>query len=364
MIVLNSDDYFMCLSRALNQNSKKIFKLLERFETPKNVFEAERSELLDVKGISEKNADSIILSKNNADMWLYELDKENVRFVSINNSQYPSLLRKIENPPVGLYVKGNLPKAEDRLVSIIGSRRCSEYGRLVAERISSELAQNGVWVVSGMARGIDSAPNWAAVKNGGKTAAVLGFGHANCYPAENRGLMREIGEKGCLISEYPPYSSAETYHFPRRNRIIAAVSEITVIVEASKKSGTIITANYAIDYGRTVMAVPSNITSSTGTGTNELIKNGCAVVMNADDIFFELGIKKTKEKPERKHTEEESVLSAEEQKVLNFIGMEPVRLEYILNKTGFPVQKLQALLLMLEIRGFIQKLPGDRFIIK
>lgn len=364
---MDTNDYIMWLSRSFNQNSKKVYYILNEFKTPENAFRANRSEFLKLKGIKPEKADLLIRNRDLIKSWKEELRKSGVTFISVFDKRYPSKLRNIYLPPAGIYVKGKKLIDNDTVtVSIIGSRRCSEYGRRMAAKFAGELSSLGVCIISGMAAGIDSIANAAALEHGGFTAAVLGFGHNCCYPAENRGLMDKIAENGCLISEYPPDTEPEPYYFPKRNNIIAGLSDGVLVVEASKKSGALITADLACQYGRDVMAVPSNITSPNGVGTNNLIKQGCAMITCTEDILFELGYKiiNKKSKTGDSKSSVSSKTTDNENKILSLIGSEPVSFEYIAGSTGFAVGDLQSALLMLELKNIIEKLPGDRFVRK
>ncbi len=211
-------------------------------------------------------------------------------WVTPDMKQYPKGLREIKNKPKKLYYVGNLEVLNQRCVSLVGSRTANGYGKSVAEQLASKLAMRGVTVVSGLAKGIDTCAHRGALKAGGNTAAVLGCGLDVCYPPENRNLMKEIAEKGLLITEYDLGTKAERYHFPNRNRIISGLSEITVVVQARNRSGSLITAELAAEQGREVMAVPGNIDSQHNLGTNKLIREGATMLLSESDIFEALGI--------------------------------------------------------------------------
>ncbi len=361
---MNDNDYIMWLNITLDSNSKKIYDLLKKFESPANIFNAKSNELSEVKGIKSENINKMFNGKTQIEKWKAEFKKDNIEFVSVFDNAYPEKLKHTFNPPVGLYFKGKLPDKDTICVGIVGSRRCSEYGKYIAEEFSFELAKKGLCVVSGMAAGIDTISNSFALKANGYTIAVLGFGHKNCYPLENRELMKNIALSGCVISEYPPDTPAKPYHFPQRNNIIAGICDGILVVEAAQKSGALITANLAANYGRSVMAVPSNITSPNSAGVNTLIKDGCCVVTKIDDIIFELGLDKINLLKNNIKNEHDSNLTTEEKTVLSFINTEPVSFEYIINKTNMSVQDLQSTLIILEIKYKIKKLPGNRFVIK
>ncbi|MBE6008331.1 MAG: DNA-protecting protein DprA [Lachnospiraceae bacterium] len=358
-----NDYYMMWLTGIKGMTVKKAYLLLSYFGKPEEIWNSDKMLLCSINGISENFAERIIESRDPdvLDEKINRLEELGIKYISINNPDYPELLRHIDEPPLGLYYKGTLPKKDDMCFSIIGSRLCSEYGSLVSQRFAKELVQNGFTIVSGMARGIDSMSHRGAINGGGKTIAVLGCGLDICYPPENQKLMAKIEENGCLISEYPPGTQPYPGNFPPRNRIIAGLSMGLLVVEASKRSGTLITVNHALDYGRDVFAVPANITSDLSAGTNELIKDGCPPVTCVEDILFELGVIKNvkEEKIEQAAAEE---LTEEEQEILSCIKYEPVSLDDLIILLDKPSQSIQYILTYLEIYGYIKRLPGQRFV--
>ena len=357
---MNENDYMMYLSRSLNLNGRKIYHILSCFGTAEEVYSAPEKVIASIRGVTQKDLKNLAEGKALIDFWIEEAQKANVKYVSVTDKGYPKNLKQIFEPPSLIYYKGSLPKEDDICISMIGARRCSEYGAQTAYRLSKDIATQDFTVVSGLARGIDAMSHKGALAAGGKTIAVLGFGHNNCYPAENKSLMDEIGKKGCLISEYPPETKPMDYMFVQRNRIIAGISEGVIVLEAARKSGTLSTVDFALENGRTVMAVPSNITSITGEGTNDLIKQGCAVVTCAEDVCFEFGRMKKEQAEEINSAVEE--MDEEEKKIYTCIGKEPVSIEYIKDKSGMSLQDVQYILAMLEINGAITKLPGERYI--
>lgn len=358
---MNEDFYMMWLSRSLNLNLKKTYILLERFGKAEEVWHADYRVLLGINGITDDVISKLKIGKEKIEFWIDELNKLGIEYISINSNKYPELLKHISDPPVGLYIKGHLFEEDDTYISVIGARRCSDYGKNMAYNLSNQLAKEGVVIVSGMARGIDSLSHQGALKAKGKTIAVLGFGHKYCYPAENKSLMEQIAQEGCLISEYPPDTEPAKYMFPQRNRIIAGLSEGLIVIEAGEKSGTLTTVDFALEEGRNVMTLPANITSQTAKGTNELIKQGCPMITNVDDVFFEMGKEKVRQK-KVKETKAELELPDEEKKVYALIGEEPVTVEYIMQNLGMSVQDIQYILTMLELGGMIQKQAGEKYV--
>jgi DNA processing protein len=341
----------------------KAHMLIKRCMDARKIFRARREELRGITKLTEANIASIASAQREdlPEQYARELEAKDIEFVSFFNPRYPALLKEIFLPPLGIYIRGELP-ADDVCFSIIGSRRCSEYGLTAAYKISCGLARNGVVIVSGLARGIDSMAHKGAIEGGGKTIAVLGCGVDVCYPPENRALMEKIiNGNGCVISEYPPGVSPMPGHFPVRNRVISGLSQGTLVVEAADKSGTIITADHALEQGRTVFAVPGNITSKLSDGTNALIKQGATPVTCYEDVLYELGIDETEDNPVNS-TENAASLFEEERIVYNYVGQESVTMEYLLNKLNSDPPALNYILTLLELKGLIKRLPGQRYI--
>jgi DNA processing protein len=210
--------------------------------------------------------------------------------VKRDDIRFPYLLKEIRQSPEQIFCRGRMELLGSRCVAVVGSRKCTQYGVTVAKSIGRRLAQAGITVVSGMARGIDSAAHEGALEAGGNTIAVFGCGVDMCFPAENRGLMKKIIENGLVISEYPPGTKPVPFNFPQRNRIISGISESTVVVEAAARSGSLITAEFAAEQSRNVYAVPGNITSGSSFGSNKLIREGVTPLILIDDIITDIGI--------------------------------------------------------------------------
>lgn len=217
--------------------------------------------------------------------YLEELENKGIRYVGVLDSVYPERLRNIPDPPYGLFVKGSLPDEAKPSVAIIGARACSEYGRKVSEQFATELAAYGVQIISGMARGIDSIGQKACLKAGGRTFAVLGNGVDICYPEELQGLYKEIQKNGGLISTYAPGTPPVSGNFPPRNRIISGLADVVLVVEARKKSGTLITVDMALEQGKEVGIIPGRITDSLSQGCHELIKQGATVIVDVEQLL-------------------------------------------------------------------------------
>jgi len=285
--------------------------------------------------------------------------------VTLADPQYPTLLRCIHDPPPYIYVKGNLADAE-KSMALVGSRQASSYGIAVAKRLSMDLALLGLVVVSGMARGIDSAAHLGALRQKGRTIAVLGSGIDVIYPSENRPLFAEIVENGAVISEFPFGTEPEMTNFPKRNRIISGMSLGVVIAEASPNSGALITAKLALEQNREVFAVPGNITSMRSRGTHTLIREGAKLVESAEDVIeelaFALGDPAHREGGGKPIPLPEDV-SDTERTVLRCVESGPVSIEAIIEGSGFRSQDVLAILLDLELRGLVKQISGNNFIL-
>lgn len=262
--------------------------LVQKYNNIQNVWNLDKNELLKNKFLSKEIIYDLtnFTYKQNLEKYANYMQKNKIEIVSYNDYRYPIKLKNIDNRPIVLYMKGNLNNINDESVAIVGSRNCSLYGKKNADFFSYELAKRNVNVVSGLAKGIDAVAHQSCVNAKGKTIAVIGNGLDNIYPKENLKLAEKILENnGLIISEYIVGTKPEKQNFPKRNRIISGLSDAIIVVEANKKSGALITANYAADQGKEVWAIPGNINSYSSTGTNNLIKDGANVLTDINDII-------------------------------------------------------------------------------
>lgn len=286
------------------------------------------------------------------------------KIITINykDDTYPKELLKLKSPPVNLYVEGNLELLNKQIIAIVGSRNCSEYGWKQAKKFSTVLSQNGICIISGLALGIDSISHMSAMNNIGKTIAVLGGGFNNIYPKENKELFNKILENnGCVISEYPPEEKVNTKNFPRRNEIITALALGVLVIEAGYRSGSTITANLAFKQGKKVFAIPSNIDSKLGIGTNALIQKGAKLVTNVKDILKEMNMNKCKDIEQEWKYESKNV-PIKYKNVYEIIGNMPIDINTICRRAELPIQDVSEQLTMLELNEYIRALPGDMFV--
>jgi DNA processing protein len=306
---------------------------------------------------------------------LQQLYKGSMDFISFNSPQYPSQLKLLEDYPIGIFVRGTIPDLSRGVLAVVGSRRCTRYGATTTYDLVKMVAQAGVVVVSGMADGIDSMAHKATLDGGGKTIAVLGCGADICYPAGNRELMERIMQNGCVMSEYPPGMRPSKYTFPARNRIISVLSEVVAVMEADERSGTLITVDHANSQGKTVMAMPGNITSRLSRGTNRLISEGAIPITCVEDIFTELKLDEKKlhgrdgnKDIEKNNFEKNNISLAPEEKLVydcihsEFETGENVSADDIIIKTGMAARDVQRTLALLELKGLVVKLSGQQYI--
>lgn len=358
-----AEDLFHWVALNLVPGAGSVFikRLLERFQTPEAVFRASMKELLEVEGLSVKVANEIRKgpSEQAVKKEMDLVEKAGGMMITMKDEAYPPRLRNIYDPPPLLYLKGALKKEDELAVSIVGSRKTTPYGRWITEKISQALVRNGVTIVSGMARGVDSVAHLGAISGGGRTLAVLGCGVDVVYPPENRNLFGKIIEQGAVLSEFPMGSPPEGGHFPKRNRIISGLSMGVVVVEAGPDSGSLITANYALEQGREVFAIPGNVGAGGSRGTNRLIKDGAKLVESSDDILEEILPQWQREKEEAKPRG--PALSEEEKALYEMLSETPLHIDAIIRESRFDPGKVSSLLLHLELKGVIAQWPGKCF---
>ena len=356
--------------------------LVDAFGNPRNVFNSSHQSLTVIPGIGRKTAANVkhFNGWQKAEEELKLLKSYDARLITYQDSLYPRGLLNIYDFPPFLYVKGNL-KEDDVNIAVVGSRTASTYGKFSTERLCRELAINGITVVSGMARGIDSAAHKGALAGKGRTIAVLGCGLDTVYPPENKELYEEIVSKGAVITEYPFGTPPSGSNFPSRNRIISGISLGVVVVEANEKSGSLITAKLALEQGREVFAVPGSIDSAGSRGTHKLIKQGAILIENVHDILDEILPQveiRPKDHPpeekilmqdngEEKRSESRTVagrLTDTEKSILQSVSSKALDIDSIITSTALKPNEVLNILLTLELRGIIKQLPGKKFMVK
>jgi DNA processing protein len=339
-------------------------RLIEAFGSPEAALAAAPGSLATVHGISGKLADAIAVHQISAAAE-QDLDRAldaGYAVVTMNDTAYPALLRQIPDPPAYLYVAGRLDAA-DTCIAVVGSRHPTDYGLRTTRRLSRDLAMQGFTVVSGLARGIDTAAHEGALDGAGRTVAVLGSGLDRIYPAENRRLAERISASGAVVSEFPPDAGPDGHHFPIRNRIISGMCLGTMIAEATLRSGSLITARLAADQGREVFAVPGSIHSHKSTGTHTLIKQGAKLVEHAGDVIDELSpmLYAAVERPAANPAPAAPALTGDEAEVHAVLSPYPVHIDELGRRLSMDPARLSGLLLGLELKGLARQLPGKFF---
>ena len=342
-------------------------RLIDHFKSPQNVFQASAEELLQVDGVTRRHATAI--TTHRMPPWVEtELDlaqRKGYRIVTLTDSNYPRLLRQIPDPPPFLYVSGRLERSPLK-IAVVGSRNATDYGLTTTRRLSADLASLGITIVSGMARGIDTAAHEGALAAGGETIAVLGSGLEIIYPAENRKLFQRISQQGAVVSEFQLFAKPEAHHFPLRNRIISGMSLGTVVVEATKKSGSLITARLAAEQNREVFAVPGSIQSFKSIGTHTLIKQGAKLVEHAQDIIEEIApwLRYKNGLGPESHAAKDTklaLLTEDELLVYDALGPYPIHIDDLARVLSVGPGRLSSILLKLELNGLALQAPGKYF---
>jgi len=332
--------------------------LLERFRLPEAIFGAEQKDLMAVPGVDEDLAKAILSYQRSKEIAQRIKQAKNlgVRVISYLDEKFPVNLKGVAHMPPVLFIRGEIKENDRQAVAVVGTRRPSHYGSQVAENLGLELAAAGITVISGLARGIDTYAHKGALNGNGRTIAVLGCGIDVCYPPENRQLCEAIVRQGAVASEYPLGMEPLAMNFPKRNRIISALSIAVVAVEAGERSGVLNTCVWAKEQGRMIFAAPGRIGDERSIGTNRLIRDGAKILTATSDILSWLGVK-VAGMPLK-----EVVLAEEEKPLLELIKNDPVHIDEICEALGIPMAELLNLLFQLEVKGIIKQIPGKFFV--
>ncbi|NLN41235.1 MAG: DNA-protecting protein DprA [Clostridiales bacterium] len=353
--------FWIWLSQIPGIGARRFHFLIEYFGSANQVWLAPKNEIVKLTSSLGSNVVHKIINQRNdntLDRIKRMMDLPEFRIITLLDDEYPTLLKEIYDPPPVLYCKGLPIKNHQSSISIVGSRKSTAYGRQMAEKFSYELAEAGITVVSGLARGIDALAHYGALKAGGNTVGVLGCGIDIIYPPENRKLFSKMEQEGTIITEYPPGSSPVAGNFPARNRIISGMTSGVLVIEAGQKSGALITVDFALEQGREVYALPGNINVPQSAGTNKLLKEGAKLVTDVQDILEDLGIQREKDKKDQVPVQ----LDFFETQVYNALQEGERHLEELLKETKMDIHKLNAVLTMLEVKGIVKQMPGKIFI--
>ena len=368
------------LIRADNVGPTTFCKLIKHFGSADKALGASVSELAKINGIGFKTAEQIAATRDKfeTDAELELAEKLGIWIINIEDKRYPPVLKQIYDPPPVLYIKGDLIRRDNLAISIVGTRRCSLYGQEQASRLAHLLSSAGITIVSGMARGIDTAAHHGALSANGRTVAVQGCGLSNIFPPENKKLFELIAESGACISELPLQFEPMSENFPPRNRIIAGLSLGTIVIEAGFRSGALITAKAALENNREVMAVPGKIDSPLSRGAHQLIKQGARLIESVEDVTEALGYigeqlhshvsAAAQEASDRIETPlfdaSQLNLREDEKTIYNHLDKEPMHIDHVIADTNLPAGSIRAGLISLRLKGLIKQLPGSLFLRK
>jgi len=334
--------------------------LLEYFGDAETAWQASPFELT-AAGLSPRLAERVVQIRNsvNLDEYISQAVKSGIRILTWDDPEYPTQLNEIDQPPPVLYLRGEVTLEDRWSVAIVGTRGVTAYGRQVTEELATALAHNGVTIVSGLARGVDAIAHTAALKAGGRTLAVLGSGVDRIYPPEHRALAEKIVAQGAVLSDYAPGTPPDSVNFPPRNRIISGLSMAVVVVEAGDTSGALITAEFAVEQGRDVFAVPGNIFAPQSKGPNRLISNGAKILLTPQSVLEALDLTRNVERREiRKVVPGDETESA----LLQALGAEPTHVDEIRARLGLPIEKISAALTMMELKGMVRQVGGMNYV--
>ncbi len=367
----DNEPYKYWIGSIPNLKAKKIEAILDYFGSPKEAYSASPKAMrqmiktFSAKGIgfSDRDLQAIIKEKNMNNILrnMEYLKEHGIKFVTMLDTSYPDKLKNIYDPPFLLYFKGRPWSDKKKIISIVGARECSIYGREIAKNIAAALAREKIIIVSGLARGIDSYAHMGALSVEGITYGIMGCGIDICYPAENINLYMDIQTKGGIISEYGPGSKPLAYHFPMRNRIISALSDGILVIEAKEKSGSLITVDMGLDQGKNIYAVPGRITDKLSSGCNNLIKMGAKMVTSPRDIIEDLYPFIQSESTHQLGLA--GILPHDEQIIYELISLSPKHIEELMELSGFDMGKLMEHLLSLELKNMVNQ-PMRNYYIK
>jgi DNA processing protein len=346
----------------------KIRNLLAKFRSTKNILSVDYQHLMNVDGISTNLAKRIRQASRDresiekfTEKELKKLEKLGGRLITMWDQEYPPILKKIYDPPILFYILGEFAESDQYSIAVVGTRQPTNYGKVQAEKISMELAKQGITIISGMARGIDSIAHNATIKTGGRTIAVVGSGLDVIYPAENRKLFEKITETGAVVSEFTLGTKPDAQNFPRRNRIISGLSLGVVVIETGITGGAMQTASLALDQNREVFALPGNVGVRQSEGTNLLIqKSEAELITSAEDVINELELK-LKPVLGKNIPKQQVDLSLFEEKLINVLNSEPIQIDRIASLANMTTSECLVNLLSLEFKGLVKQLPGKMF---
>jgi DNA processing protein len=334
--------------------------LIQHFGDLKVAWKAAPADLAQA-GLGLKVIERVIQAREQVDLeklWK-KIESQSIHILTWEDEAYPQRLKEIDQPPPVLYIRGEYLPDDLFSVAIVGTRRVTPYGRQITEELSAFLGENGITVISGLARGVDAIAHQAALKAGGRTIGVLGSGVDKIYPPEHRALAEKMMEHGAIMSDYAPGTPPDATNFPPRNRIISGLSLAVVVVEAGATSGALITAEFAAEQGREIFAVPGSILAPQSKGTNKLIQNGALPLLSVDDLMQALDLTRM-----GKHKAARKIIPADETEALlmSTLGVEPLHVDEIRNQTELPIEKVSATLALMELKGMVRQVGGMKYV--
>lgn len=358
--MIDSRAYWVGLSKIRGIGYVRAMKLLNSFGNLSKAWSAKEEELL-ACGLGKKISRDFVNARDtiNLEKDLQKIESQGITILTIEDEEYPQMLRSIEQPPPVLYVRGKLTDQDEFAIAVVGTRHKTAYGRQVALELSQFLARNGITVISGLARGIDSIAHEASLNEGGRTIAVLGCGVDIIYPPEHRQLAERIINNGALVSDYYPGTPPDGVNFPPRNRIISGLSRATVIVEAGERSGALITGEFAASQGREVFAVPGPIYAPGSKGTNRLIRDGAFPLTDFNELLSLLDLTQVDEYRYAKRVIQKDEV---EELLCEVIKNEPIHIDEIKNLTGMSMEKVSAALVIMELKGMVRQIGSLTYI--
>ena len=357
---MNDKRYWIGFNLIKGIGAVRMQTLMRHFGDLEEAWQAAPADLARA-GLGLKLIERILRAREQVDLESLsaKIELQGIKILTWEDESYPQRLKEIDQPPPVLYIRGEYLPDDVFAVAVVGTRRVTAYGRQIAEELACFLAANGITVVSGLARGVDSIAHQTSLKAGGRTIAVLGSGVDKIYPPENRALAERIMERGAIISDYAPGTPPDASNFPPRNRIISGLSLAVVVIEAGETSGALITAEFAAEQGREIFAVPGSILAPQSKGTNKLIQNGALPLLSVDDLMQALNLTRMGEqKAARKIIPSDET----EARLMSVLGNEPLHVDEIRNQTELPIEKVSATLALMELKGMVRQLGGMNYV--
>ena len=365
---MNSNDKYWCAFLKLTKvSSAFVNKLYEYFGSIEAAWNVKPSELKYIEGLQQRSTEGFLYERKsiNPDECIEYINKKGIKFYNLEDSIYPYLLRQIDNPPAGFFVKGDLNLCnQERTLAVVGSRKASDNAKNTLRKILSDFSGTDICLVSGLAEGIDTVAHNAAVDNNLKTIAVLGGGFDKLYPKSNKNLYEKIINEGygAAISEYWPDEDAISWHFPVRNRIVSGLSKGVIVAEAASKSGALITGRLALEQGRELMCMPGLISNPNTQGVYKLLKEGASLITSAQDILDVMNWQIEKDEKSKISSEKDNNLSDDEKTVYSLIKKDSLTVDELIIKTNLNINDLMVILTKLELNGLISQINGEKYI--